>query len=619
MIGLFGSYRRDPQAPVDLAPMARRMRTGYDVQAPGGTGGALGRVAHPFDRDRGHIADGASGVHVVAQGDIYDAERVLGPGAHGTDPAPVIAELYRTNSLDRLAKVNGQFCAAIYDQRAHRLTLITDRHALFSLHVWHRGGEVVFASLVYVLLGDERVPRKADPQAIAQLFTMQRTIGRFTTVAAVEALPAACIWEIDRDGQRERRYWELAWRKPEFSADECAVVLDDAFRAAVVRQSRGRRIGLLLSGGIDSRWVLGAAPRGALTCWTTAGFEENPELRLAREIAAICGAEHHTAVVAPEDTLAVHDDAVIDGSGLFPASPQFSAFMPRVGSTCDTVLSGHGLDYTLRGYYLPARFFDLGGSHTRLPVLRPISERPTGAEVLNNLRQGPPLATLKRIISPVWSKLWWSSQEEAMQQVLAPWLSSGEPYNAWDAFILHAVSKHYAFTGMMSVRAGANLRLPAYDSGVIDVYLQMKPEWRCSGRPVIGALRRLSPQLARLPNANTHGPADRDPWLDVAAQLGRGAMRRLGLARRPPVPSSLHSAGSWQDATGLYRDGPAHRARFIEIRDRLDALTFGMMQADQLRTCIDQHLSGQGAHTKLMRQLLTHDAWVRHFGIEGHV
>src|SRR3546814_4097087 len=52
------------------------------------------------------------------------------------------------------------------------------------------------------------------------LFTMQRTIGRFTSVAGVQALPAACIWEIDRDGQRERRYWELGWRKPEFRSEE---------------------------------------------------------------------------------------------------------------------------------------------------------------------------------------------------------------------------------------------------------------------------------------------------------------------------------------------------------------------------------------------------------------
>ena len=132
------------------------------------------------------------------------------------------------------------------------------------------------------------------------------------------------------------------------------------------------------------------------------------------------------------------------------------------------------------------------------------------------------------------------------------------------------------------------------------------------------ALRAVSPALARLPNANTHFRADLHPWLEVAALVTRGAIRRLGLAGRPEVPSSMHSAGSWQDIPGLFRDGPGHRARFVKIRDNLDALGFGLFDLDQLRACIDEHLEGRGKHTKLLRQLLTHEAWVRVFGVEGH-
>jgi len=289
-----------------------------------------------------------------------------------------------------------------------------------------------------------------------------------------------------------------------------------------------------------------------------------------------------------------------------------------VRAACDTLLSGHGLDYTLRGYYLPSKFLEIGGSRTRLPTLRAIAERPTGADVLNNLRQGPPRETIDRIVSPAWRGPWWKGQEEAMQTVLAPWLDSAEPYNAWDAFILHAVSKHYAFTGMLSVRAAANLRLPAFDAEVMDVYLRMPPAWRCAGRPVQLALRAVSPALARLPNANTHFRADLHPWLEIAALVGRGALRRVGLAGRPEVPSSMHSAGSWQDIPGLFRDDPGHRARFTQIRDNLDALGFGLFDLDQLKGCIDEHLDGRGKHTKLLRQLLTHEAWVRQFGIAGH-
>jgi hypothetical protein len=321
--------------------------------------------------------------------------------------------------------------------------------------------------------------------------------------------------------------------------------------------------------------------------------------------------------VSPERTLDVLDSTAIENNGLYPVSTQFSVFMPAVGAACDRVLSGHALDYTLRGYYLPSRFLQFGGSRTRLPMLRPIPRCPTGADVLYNLRQGPPIATLRRIINQEWREHWWRSQESAMQAALAPWLASDEPYNAWDAFILHSVSKHYAFTGMLSVRAATNLRIPAFDADVIDIYLRMPPAWRCSGRAVQLALRATSPGLARLSNANTNFPADLHPWLEIGGLTLRGGLRRLGLAARPDVPTNMHSAGSWQDSPGLYRGDPGYRARLMGIRNRLDALSYGLFDVDALRACIDEHLDGRANHTKLLRQLLTHDAWVRCFGITG--
>jgi hypothetical protein len=294
-----------------------------------------------------------------------------------------------------------------------------------------------------------------------------------------------------------------------------------------------------------------------------------------------------------------------------------SVFLPAVGKACRATLTGHGLDYTLRGYYLPAKFLNVAGSRTRLPVLRNIAKRPRGKDVFDNLRQGPPRHVIDRIVRRERRDEWWRGQENAMDGILAPWLESDDPYNAWDGFLLHSVSKHYAFTGMMAVRAVCNLHMPAFDNEVFELYLGMPPAWRCSGRVVQLALRRLSRAAARYPNANTDFRADLHPWFEIAGLLGRAALRRLGLKRRPTVPGSIYSAGSWQNVPALYRDEPAHRKRFEEIRARLDHLAFDLFDSDALAACIDEHLDGTVSHTKLLRQLLTHDAWVREFGIAG--
>ncbi|MCX7353289.1 MAG: asparagine synthase-related protein [Alphaproteobacteria bacterium] len=615
MIGLFGLIGARPDEPVSSAPMAATLAPGYAVARHDGAGASFGRAAHQHDgtglavsRDGQRIA--------VAIGEIFNLAEIAETPSPG-NLAEFALHLAQARKWHALARANGLFSFAVYDRTTHRLTLVTDHHASFPLHVWQGGGTIAFAGQIFTLLGHAAIPRKADAAVLPQLFTTQRTFGSGTPVAGVEALPAGCVWEADAQGVRTERYWRLAWRRRDFDLEDGARLLAEALRRAGTRQTSDTNVGLLLSGGLDSRLVLAAAPHGTLSCWTTASYPDNPELAIARATASMFGAEHHQLIVEPAGTLAVLDQTVIDANGLYPASTAMSAFLPDVGRVCHTILTGHGLDFTLRGYYLPARFAEIAGSRTRLPALRPIPARPTGADILNSLRQGPPRATVARIVAPSWRTHWWAGQAETLQEVLAPWLDSDEPYNAWDAFILHALSKHYAFTGMMATRAVGNLRMPSFDAEVFDVYLRMPPAWRCNGKMVKHAIRHLSTDAARMTYANTGFRTDLDPWLEVSALLGRAALRRLGLARRPVLVDRTHSAGSWHDAAALYREDPGHRRRFQEIRQRLDALSFGVLDIDGLAACIDEHLDGRASHAKLMRQLLTHDSWVRNFRIAG--
>jgi len=616
MIGLFGFYRADrSDRSVDISSMRASVAEPLVCETIEVDGAAFGRAAHGAQRSGG-IAQ-AGNFSVLLCGEIFNLEDFGDLNPAPENATMLILRLAAAGQLDRLADVNGQFCALLYDAEYHRLSLITDRLASFPLHYWQKDGELVLATQLYTLIAHPRVPRRADAGALAQLFTMQRTIGRTTPLADVSAMPAACIMEFDAAGRRERFYWKLAWRAPDFSLRDGAELLAGAFRKALERQTSGPRVGLLLSGGFDSRIVLAADDKRCMSSWTTASYDANPELALARELAARFGSEHHALIVEPKDTLQVIDRTVIESSGLYPASTPMSAFLPTVGAQCDSILSGHGLDYTLRGYYLPSRFVEIAGSRTRLPTLRPISRRPTGADVLGNLRQGPPRAVIQRLVSAGFRDQWQRGLATAMEETLAPWLDSDEPYNAWDGFILHAVSKHYAFTGMMAVRAVGDLRLPAFDNDVFDIYLRMPPAWRCSGRMTQLALQHLSPMAYRMANANTHFRAGLHPWLEVAALMGRAALRRLHLYPRPKAPSALHSTGSWQNLAALYRQEPLHRAHFQKIRDRVDGLSFGILDHDNMRDCIDAHLDGRANHTKLMRQLLTHDSWVRMFGIDS--
>jgi len=554
-------------------------------------------------------------VHAAAIGIIHNPDD-LAPGASSV--AELVARLYREKALDRLADANGSFAAALFDSERRSLVLITDRLASYPIHLAAKGTGWVFGSSIYALVKVGAVAPRMSRDGLAQLFTMQRTVGRSTNIAGLEALPAGCITELTEKERREQIYWHLAWKPDGHGKTAHAERLSHALRAAVARQTADPSSALLLSGGIDSRLIIAAAPEQALACWTTASFDDNPELAIARRTASLCNAPFNPAIVEPSDTLDFLEPEVRVNNGLYPASLPIAAFMPQVGAHHATALTGHGLDYTLRGYYLPARFLSAAGSKTRLPMIRGLPDRPTAAFVLDNLRQGPPKSVIEKIVRPEAAHRWWSGQTDAMAEVLDPHLQSAVPVNAWDAFILHAVSKHYAFTGMMAVRAHCHLNMPAFDRDVFDVYLSMKPEERVGAEVVRLALQRLSPEVARLPNANSGFRADLPLWTETAAILGRAAARRLGLAKRPDKPTAMHSTGSWQSIDALFAHDPRHRERFIDIRGRLDQLSMATFDTDHLAGVIDEHLEGRAKHTKLLRQLLSHDAWVQEYGIEGH-
>ena len=612
MIGIFGAWNRERSAKQSLSHFAGQHTDNLDVRCFERDGASIGLASHQNSRCVSTNINEVGNCVVVMSGEIFEPEKIDPNARSGT---ALVSKLYENNSLNRLSDVNGQFACVLYDQVQHKVVLITDRLASVPIHYWTAPDGIVFATQIFTMLGDKRIVRRADQNAISQLFTLQRTIGTTTPVQAIASIPAATVFCVSSGGISHDTYWTLEWRSNSASKHETAERLADALKSAMHRQSDGDDVGLLLSGGLDSRLVLSACDRPPL-CWTTASYEDNPELRISREVAQNCHATHRSLIVEPSNTLDVLDETVRHNSGLYPAGTPISVFMGEVAKESRIALTGHGLDYTLRGYYLPTRYLNSMGSSTRLPWIADLPSTPSAFDLFTRLRQGPPREVVSRIVRKKSLKGWFEGQVSLLDAWLSPWLNSDTPVNAWDAFILAQVSKHYAFTTMASVRAYTDLRITAFDKDVLDVYLSMPPAWRVDAKVTQLALRNLSPVLGRMKNANTNFRADTDGRIEIGLLLARAALRKAKFLRNTSLPSAAHSAGSWQNMTALYRDDARHVRRFKEIRDRLDYLSFGIMCPDGLSQCIDEHLSGTAKHTKLLRQLLSLDAWARVYEIE---
>ena len=579
----------DPATPAAamLACMSRYGQENELLEPAPGT--ALGTARHarlPGDKPpKGSV----EGVTVAVDGEIFD------DGGPLDDPAAAIAHHYHAETLDRLAWLNGSFAAILVDPANNRIVLATDRLGSRTLFVWRQGRQLAVASRLDALLADRRVPKRLSVQGMTELLCYQRTVSDHTQYADIRAMPAARIWSAEDD----------------FDQAEGAARLAEGILGAVKRRTADHaRHGLLLSGGLDARWVLaGARSAGHEVSCLTLASHDNLEVDIARRSAQLANMPFRF-IENPPGALSAHlDDAIRASDGLFTAPLNLFGALPDIARNHDVLLSGHGLDYTLRGYYLPCTMVRIAGSTTRLPRLRAIAD---GAPktVSDSLRVGINARALDAVLSKRARTGWDERRVGAMALALSS-ADIEDPYNAWDAFILHCLGRHYAYSDFVAMDSVIAQRAVTFDPDVLDLYFTMKPAWRASGRMAHAAMKQLAPDLMALPDANSGFSANNGFGTQILLLFARAAARRTGLIARPPRPAdATWTHGSWSNLHELLRRDSLFVERLNGLAENTALLDSGLFEPSGLAEIVGQHLSGRASHSKLLLELLTISSWL---------
>ena len=570
-----------------------------------GPGIALGAARHarlPGDKP---LTARDSGLAVAVDGEIFDDHGPL------DDPAAAIAAHYRADTLERLAWLNGSFSAIVVDPEKNRIILATDRVGSRTLFVWRQGRQLAVASRLDALLADTRVPRRLSVQGVTELLSYQRTVLDHTQYADVRSMPSAQIWSAEGDDWCERESRRLVWQAPDFDQAEGAERLAEAMLKAVKRRTADDvRHGLLLSGGLDARWVLAGVNKAGrdISCLTLASHD-NLEVEIARRSAQTVNMPFRFIENKPDALSAHFDDATRASDGLFTAPLNLFGALPDIVRTHDVLLSGHGLDYTLRGYYLPCSMVRIAGSTTRLPKLRAIADG-SPKTVSDSLRIGVDMDALQSVLSPKARSGWDERRVGAMALALST-ADIEDPYNAWDAFILHSLGRHYAYSDFVAMSAVVAHRAMTFDPDILDLYFSMKPAWRASGRMAHAAMKKLGPDLMTLPDANSGLSAKHGFGTQSFLLFARASARRVGLMARPPrLANATWSHGSWSNFHELLRRDPLLVARLEGLAENPALLDSGLFDAQGLERVVADHLSGRTSHRKLLLELLTLSSWL---------
>ena len=306
--------------------------------------------------------DGA--VWMVCNGEIYnaadlrrDGERVGYPFRSKGD-IETIVPLYGRQGADGVARLDGMFGLAIWDDTRRRLVLARDRAGEKPLFWTAVGDELRFASEVQALLVFPDQPRRVSPRAAALYTALGYVPAPHTMFEGIHKLPPGHLLVAAGKSVSVHPYWDPAAAAAAPSRLESAPQLREALLAAVGRELMSDvPLGIFTSGGLDSSFLVAAAalamPGERLHTYAARfvepGYDESP---FAEQVTHDIRSIHH--VVTADDAalqralhlVTEHLAEPIGDPALLPTYLLAEAARADV----KVVLSGEGADELFGGY-----------------------------------------------------------------------------------------------------------------------------------------------------------------------------------------------------------------------------------------------------------------------------
>lgn len=302
---------------------------------------------------------------IVFNGEIYNFLQLrmelelTGVSFRSQSDTEVILALYQRHGVACLAKLNGMFAFALWDQADQTLLLARDRIGKKPLYYYHGGGDrLAFASELKSLLQIPGIERTVEPTAVCDYLKYLYIPAPKTIYRQIYKLPPA-HYLVLRPGEEPRitEYWDVNFstRIGSSQAEAEEALLELLQECTACRMIADVPLGAFLSGGVDSSAVVAlmshASHKPVKTCSIGFTDKRHDETPYAREVASLFQTDHCEYLVQENlaQTVALmpkyFDEPFADSS----AVPTFH--VSRLARQTVTVaLAGDGGDESFAGY-----------------------------------------------------------------------------------------------------------------------------------------------------------------------------------------------------------------------------------------------------------------------------
>jgi asparagine synthetase B (glutamine-hydrolysing) len=234
-------------------------------------------------------------VKVFLYGEIYNDE------VSETNQLEFIARAYERFGRDFAAQLNGSFVVLLIDEAADSVVIATDRTASKPLFYYFDGSCLYFAPEPKALMLVPSLPKHLNLSAVASFLACGFFVNGEPLLEDVRLLDNATVLTVSPAGVTTHKYWRYIFNEEvkDRGAAHYQHALAELIRQAVRRRMRSQhRYGILLSGGYDSRGILGCClaenHRQSVTTISWGVAEDIPysDCAIAKRLAGKLGLSH---------------------------------------------------------------------------------------------------------------------------------------------------------------------------------------------------------------------------------------------------------------------------------------------------------------------------------------
>lgn len=543
----------------------------------------------PLRSADGQVALCLVGEFYHQQGLRRELERA-GALAPGADDAALALAVYARDGAAGLTRLDGAFVVAVWDGRRQELSLVNDRFGLYPHFYTHQGGGMAFSPELKALKAIPGLTLRPSEAAIAQYIRFQHQIGTHTWFTGVHLLPGASLlrYRPDEDRLDLERYWdwEQIPERPAVGFDEAVEETIRRFQRAIDAMSEPpHRPGVYLSGGLDSRTILGFLDRRPNIETVTFGDANCRDVRYAAALARRAGVKHHWLPMQDGHWVREVADlhmAITEGQH----SWVHTHCMSTIGA------ARQWMDVNLSGWDGGSIFGNWIESYAKDWRYR---DAPSQADLLGAFYEAlcqhftwPGLTDPEAgaLVSPAYRHLNTLAYESLRAEIAQ--VGGYPPGRRADFFMIDHVDRRHYQQQIVITRAEVEVRCPFFDYGVIDWIFSLPTAVRATPTFYHSLITRRMPRLALVPNQ----AYDRLPHTNPLIYHGHALIKRgQGWINRKIAPI-------FPSYPQLYADYENYLRR--ELRDWGEAILFspqaqerGWYNPAALRGLWDRHQSGQ--------------------------